>query len=493
MKATPTKRRFTLLLILATLLAAGCTKEYFERADELRSRVDALQVACETINRNLNALQNLILAIQEKDMITGITEIKENGVSTGYKINFVNHDPVTISNGKDGNTPIISSKYDSEDGNYYWTVQYGNGNVEWMLDPEGNKLLSTGILPYLAIRDGVWCYTLDGTTYIEIGKADGESGDKLFAGFDTQSSDYVIITLASGQKLKIPTYAAYLSLREGFETINRNASAQAEIIRAAIEKITYLTGVTPILSGTDTIGTAFMLNTGKKGEIYDWSAPMTPVIFAKKDTDGQLYWAYEFGNLGVQWVLDPDGNKISASSEPAEAPQVDVTLADDGNWYWVVTYKGKTELLRFPVGDGYAPHAIDSASNSAFSSVVNTATALVVTLKDGKTTIALPKQYTVEFTYEDGTAVGDTLTMKMVSGGDTKLLRYQAFGPQPQYTIIGEGGFSARQVLSYGQLCFEIHSPAIFQDGKDKLMIIFTFGNASPTSVVRTFYFKREE
>ena len=482
-----------MLLLAAVLLAVGCNSEYYERIDELRARLDALQTSCDKINRDLASLQSLIEAIKAKDMITGITEIKENGVKTGYKINFVNHAPITISNGKDGDTPLISSKYDSADGNYYWTIQYGNGNVQWMLDGEGNRLLSTGVVPYLSIRNGMWCYTLDGTTYIEIGKADGEPGDQLFSGFDTSSEDYVVITLSNGQTLKIPTYTAYLSLKSSFDALNKNTDAQAKIIQAAIDKITYLTSVTAILDGKDTVGTAFALSNGTTGEIYDWSAPMTPIIFAKKDTDGQLYWAYEFGDLGVQWVLDPSGKKISASSNPAEAPMVDVTLADDGQWYWTVTYKGTTELLRFPVEGGYAPHAQDSAKNCAFSSVVNSGNALVVVLKDG-TKITLPKQYTVEFTFEDGTPATDTLTMKMVSGGDRKRVRYKTFGPTPVVNLICEGGFDAYTVLSDGYPCIEFHSPALFQNGVGKVMVIVTFGDGkSPVSVSRSFYFKREE
>ena len=489
------KRRIGFFLLLAAvLLAPGCNREYFERIDALQARLDALQATCDKFNSELAQLQILISALEEKDMITGTTEIKENGVVTGVKINFVKHESVTIINGKDGETPLISSKHDSEDGNYYWTVQYGDGNVQWVLDPDGNRLLSTGVLPYLAIRNGMWCYTLDGKNYYEIGPANGQPGDPLFAGFDLSSPDYVIITLASGEKLKIPTYSAYLSLKEKFETVNKNTSAQAEIIQATLDKLTYLTSVTPILSGEDTVGTSFMLSNGKKGEIHDWTSAVTPVIFAKKDTDGQLYWAYEFGDLGEKWVLDPSGSKIPASSDPAEAPLVGVTRGDDGEWYWTVTYKGTTELLRFPVPGGYAPHAQDTAVNCAFSSVVNAQYALIVKLKDG-TQLTLPKQYSVTFTYENGSPfVGDTLTMKMVSGGDRKRLRYQAFGPAPKISTLCEGGFDAYTVTVDKQPCIEFHAPALFQNGVGKVLVIFTFGtDASTVSVIRPFYFKREE
>ena len=193
-------------------------------------------------------------------------------------------------------------------------------------------------------------------------------------------------------------------------------------------------------------------------------------------------------------MLTPDGKKIPASSEPAEAPVVGVAQGDDGQWYWTVTYKGETELLRFPASTGYAPHALDSAQNCAFTSVVNNSAALIVTLKDG-TQLTLPKQYTVTFTQADGTAfAGDTLAMKLVSGGDRKMLRYTAYGPYPVLNVIGEGGFSAKRVVMDGQEYLEFHAPALFQSGVGKVMVIFTFGSGtSPVSFSRTFYFKREE
>ena len=471
----------------------GCISEYFQRIDELQERIDALNQSCDRINKNLASIQDLVTAIQTKDMVTGITEIIEDGVKTGYKINFVSHEPVTILNGKDGDKPLISSKYDSEDGNYYWTVQYGNGNVEWMLDPDGNKMLSIGVLPFLAIRDGKWYYTIDNNTYIEIGRAEGSDGDQMFKSFNAKNEDYVEITLSSGQKLKIPKYSAYLALKADFDKVNSNTNAQAAIIKATVDKImaTYLTRVQPIISGNDTIGTSFVLANGKAGYIYDWTSPMMPVIFAKAGDDGYLYWAYSYGDTEEQWVLSPDGNRISASSEVAEAPQVDVTLGDDGNWYWTVTYRGETEILRFPVGDGYAPHAIENEQNGAFSSVRITNDAMIVTLKGSYTMYSIPRQYSVSLTDESGKTVGETISMKAVSGGDVKRINYVAYGPYVSVSVFGEGGFTASCTKVNGHDCIEIHAPAVFTSGK--VTALFTFGNDGlPVSVLKTFQINRE-
>ena len=107
---------FTLVLAVL-LLAPGCTRDYLDQIDALRNRLDDLQASCDKINRNLVELQALISALEEMDMITGTTEIREGGVVTGVKLNFVKHASVTITNGKDGLTPLISTKYNSEDGN----------------------------------------------------------------------------------------------------------------------------------------------------------------------------------------------------------------------------------------------------------------------------------------------------------------------------------------------------------------------------------------
>ena len=91
-------------------------------------------------------------------------------------------------------------------------------------------------------------------------------------------------------------------------------------------------------------------------------------------------------------------------------------------------------------------------------------------------------------------ASSDTLTMKMVSGGDRKRLQYQVFVPSPKISTICEGGFEAKAVEVNGKPCIEFHAPALFQSGVGKVLVIFTFGNnAAAVSVVRSFYFKREE
>ena len=189
------------------------------------SAFEALQVKCEQMNSNIEALQTIIAALQKNDYITGITAIMENGKEVGYIISFTQSGDVTIYHGKDGadgadgkpgapgqdgndgapgadgtdgTTPVIGVKQD-KDGRYYWTL-----NGEWLLDDSGNKIPTTGqdgqngsngangndgapgndgdngedgVTPQLKIEDGFWFVSYDnGTTWQELGQATGNQG-----------------------------------------------------------------------------------------------------------------------------------------------------------------------------------------------------------------------------------------------------------------------------------------------------------------------------
>ena len=356
------KRFICTMLLAGTLLATGCVNQYYEKLDELQERVEELQRICDKLNGDLSALRNLVTALEKQDMVTGITELRSGSTVTGYRINFVEHDPVTITNGSDGKKPLVSSRQDPDDKNWYWAVQYGDGEVQWLLAPDGSKMLSIGILPYIAIRDGWFCYTLDGTEWIQLGEANGKNGDQMFQSVNTSFDDYVIITLTNGSQFKFPLYRKYLDLQTEYGKINDNADAQSRLLLSYIEKLLYITRISPILSGKDTVGLSVSLSNGNSFRIHDWTASVSPAIFIKKDTDGKFYWAYTIGNSPEHWVLSPDGEKMSASSEEVSVPQVSVVRDTDGQYYWAVTTGDNTELLRFKVDEARTPRAIDSVS-----------------------------------------------------------------------------------------------------------------------------------
>ena len=472
----------SILLLVTALLSTGCYQDILDKLDELEGRVDDLTLLCERLNKDLATVQALVEVIDSQDMVTGVTEIRSGTTVTGYKINFVKHEPVTITNGADGLIPIVSSREYAVDGNYYWTIQYGDNDWEWLQAADGSMMLAIGVLPQVTVRNGSFFITTDGKTWTELGKADGVNGDLMFRSVSIYH-DYVLIRLSNAQELKIPTYSAYRPLQEEFDKVNQNASAQMEIVTAARKKMTWITSVRPIIVDGDTTGLTVTLSNGKSMSIHDWTSSMSPAIFVKKHTDGHLYWAYSIGNSGDKWVLSPDGKKISAESEEAEVPQVSVTRDKDGNYYWTVTTKDSTEFLRTAVGSGWAPHAIDSVQR-VFLDVKNYQDSLVLWLKDS-TKFVLPKQYTVNLTDAAGKAVGDQITMP--TNSDFTVC-YQANGPDASVSLLAQGGFTAKHSrLENGDPCFVIHSPASWTEGSGKVMAVFTFANSSaPITVIKT-------
>ena len=105
-------RKFLLSLcvLAAGLLSAGCHDEIIQKIDELEDRVDDMTLMCNRLNQNLSTLQNLVEVIQRQDMINGITEIRSGSTVTGYRLEFVQHEPITIYNGSDGKKPLIASR-----------------------------------------------------------------------------------------------------------------------------------------------------------------------------------------------------------------------------------------------------------------------------------------------------------------------------------------------------------------------------------------------
>lgn len=483
------KRFISAMLLAGALLATGCADPYYEKLDELEERVEELQRMCDKINSDLSAIRSLVSVLEKQDMVTGITELRSGSTVTGYRINFVEHDPVTIYNGHDGKKPMVSSRQDPDDRNWYWTVQYGDEDYEWLRAPDGSKMLSIGVLPFVTIRDGWFCYTVDGKEWIQLGKADGENGDQMFKSVDTSHDDYVLFTLTNGAQFKIPTYRKYLELKTEFGKINDNADAQSRLLLTKMEQFLYISQVSPLLSGKDTVGLSVTLSNGKSFRIHDWTASISPAIFIKKDTDGQFYWAYTIGSSPDQWVLTADGKKISATSETVQVPQVSIARDKDGQFYWTVTSGDSTEFLRFLVDSTWTPRAIDSVSR-AFSSVKNYGDSLVIVLKDSTTRFVLPKAYTVSLTQQNGAAFNGTLSMK--KNAEVKLL-YVANGPSPSLTLITQGGYKATAITQSGQNYIQIKAPAAFTAPSGKVVAIFTFSaKNAPVTVMKTINITQE-
>lgn len=212
-----------LVVILSVGSLSSCQKEFDPSSlqaqiDNIDSRLTRLEEKCNIMNKNLESLQALVVALEKRDYVVGVSTLADN---QGYTITFGSGKSVTVyngkngrdgsngSNGKDGEVPIISVKQDS-DGIWYWTV-----NGEWLLvngqkvkavgqdgaDGENGTNGTDGVTPQFKIEDGYWFISYDNkATWEKLGKAsgdnglNGEDGDAFFKGVSIEDG-YVLFTL----------------------------------------------------------------------------------------------------------------------------------------------------------------------------------------------------------------------------------------------------------------------------------------------------------
>ena len=263
-----------------------------ERVDNLEGRLAKLEEQCKQINANINSLQIIVNALKEANHITSISNLVENGVEIGYKIEFAKSDPIHIYHGKagadgargeDGYTPLIGVKKD-KDGIYYWTL---DGN--WLTDNDGNKVRAqgldgkdgyngkdgkdgedgkdgkdgedgkdgkdgkdgyngsdgkdgyngkdgkdgyngkNGVTPKLRIKDGNWEVSYNnGVSWETLGSATGGVVPCPIKRVEVKGR-YVLFTLNSGDEIKIPLYNA-ITIKFEETTIGMKASSQIDLL-----------------------------------------------------------------------------------------------------------------------------------------------------------------------------------------------------------------------------------------------------------------------
>ena len=247
------RKLFAFAAFVVALVVSSCSYDdtpVWDKLNDHEERITALEELCREMNSDIEALQDLVEALEKNDYIT---EVIDNG--DGYTIKFTSGKSITIKNGKDGadgndgangengadgkdgETPVIGVK--EEGGIYYWTV-----NGEWLLDENGNKIKAVGtdgkdgengangedgadgedgangadgndgVTPELKIEDGKWYVSYDnGASWVELGVAveGGEESapvaDSIFKSV-TEDEGYVYFTLADGTEIKVAKAAA---------------------------------------------------------------------------------------------------------------------------------------------------------------------------------------------------------------------------------------------------------------------------------------------
>ncbi len=243
-------KKILLSVVIATTLALSSCQfddsalwskldEYGQSIKDHEQRISALEELCKQMNTNIEALQTLVDALEKRDYVTNVSEVRSNGEVIGYTISFAYSDTITIyhgqdgkdgangADGKDGYTPQIGVMKDT-DNIYYWTL-----DGEWLLDAKGNKIQANGVngtngtngnngtngtngvTPQLKIENDYWYVSYDnGATWEKLGKAtgndgidgeNGEDGDNIFKSV-TQDDEYVYFNLSDGTMITLPKH-----------------------------------------------------------------------------------------------------------------------------------------------------------------------------------------------------------------------------------------------------------------------------------------------
>lgn len=93
-----------------------------------------------------------------------------------------------------------------DDGVYYWGYEDSEGNEDFILDDDGNRIPVTGTAPQVRInpQTGNWEISTDGgIEWTDTGMPSQGTGDSLFEAVD-QDEDYVYITLRGGETIVLP-------------------------------------------------------------------------------------------------------------------------------------------------------------------------------------------------------------------------------------------------------------------------------------------------
>jgi len=360
-------------------------------------------------------------------------------------------DGIDGTDGKDGHTPVIGVRRDT-DGIYYWTL-----DGDWLLDGSGNKIKAEGrdgkdgqdgqdgapgqngsdgqdgadgkdgITPQLKIENGYWFVSTDnGATWTNLGRAtgengkdgadgqDGKDGDSFFQNVDTSNSEYVIFTLADGTTIKLPTWYAFEQLRTLCNQMNTNISSLQTVVNA-LQNNDYITACTPLMEERVQIG--YTITFAKSGPIVIYHGQNgkdgnngtddsngadghSPMIGAKTDTDGVIYWT-----LDGEWLTDESGSKIPVHGRDG----ADGSNGSDGitpqlkieGGYWYISYDNGTTWTQLgkATGENGADGKDGADGKSFFQDVTQDADYVYLTLSTDEQ-IAVPKHHPLSITFD---------------------------------------------------------------------------------------------
>ena len=477
------KRIITASILLLAILT-GCTGEIKERMAALDEQVTKLEEELAKQNETIMSLYKVLAAYSTKDFITGISQLDDNA---GYAIHFNSLGDVVIYHGSDAHVPRVGVLRNPDDGNYYWTIQYGNGEVKYIINEAGDMVSAVGMVPLLKIEKGKFYISYDNrATWQYLGEADGKKGDDIFKKI-TYNDDYVIFETEE-QQFKFPTNKLVQSLYQNSLSTNQNIATLAYLIGKLDAKAICVLSVSDLMVAGESAGSVVKLSSGDSIVVKDFVSEGAPYISAEKEAaDSVYFWAIVSADGTKKWILDGKGNRMAATGVNVVIPQV-VPLLDttDHTYYWNMIAAGDTTLVK-DVNGLKVPATSHEGELSVFKSVNNTnRDYVVIGLADGST-ITIPKVYTIAFSEE-------SVTMNVSS---TKEVTYKVYGADAasQYTLITQGDLTATRTPKSGELGagkITIHTGSTF-NGNGKVLMLVSAGNGSTKTITKSITVNKGE
>lgn len=194
------------LILFSTLCCLACSEfddtDIWNELNDHAERIAALEKACEKINTNLTSLQSAIKAAEEKNSITNIVTIMEDGHEVGYYLFLSQGEKLVFWKDSNRQVPSIGIMR-ANDGIYYWT--YKN---DWILDNDGIKYPINGnngvvgVTPVVKVENDYWMISFDnGNTWKQLESVEEES--EMLESI-TQDGSNVYLTLGNGTVITIP-------------------------------------------------------------------------------------------------------------------------------------------------------------------------------------------------------------------------------------------------------------------------------------------------
>lgn len=319
--------RHSILLVLLLLLCIPSCKDTSRELEEIRQQLEAhereilaLKTAVERINQDISSIQTVLQEVLSGGYVSSVTESTD-----GYLLSFSDGRGVQLRTAKTGApAPAVSIRQDA-DGLYYWTL-----NGEWLRNTSGAKIPVSGEAgsPLLKAEEGRWSVSVDGGTDWSDVQASA-AGGLSFRSVDTSHSDYVIITLSDGTVLQLPTWSAFVSLRNRVNQLNTNLSS-LQVIVSALQDNDFLLSVSPFMENGEQVG--WLLNFSKSGVVIIYSGAdgqdgTTPRF---KIEEGYWWISYDDGETWTRMdkAVGEDGDSFIDSIDLTDETFVSLVLSD---------------------------------------------------------------------------------------------------------------------------------------------------------------------